>query len=86
MLYHTIHRKALVSLMVLSNLKANNKCKIRNIAGGGHARRRLHELGFIAGAEVKVVKNDFGPVIVSLSGNKLAIGRGLAEHIIIESE
>ncbi|MDX9916775.1 MAG: FeoA family protein [Gudongella sp.] len=72
--------------MVLSSLKANRKCRVKNISGGGFARRRLHELGFIAGAEVKVVKNDFGPVIVSLSGNKLAIGRGLASHIVVDSE
>ena len=72
--------------MVLSSLRANHKCRVKNIAGGGYARRRLYELGFITGAEVKVVKNDFGPVIVSLSGNKLDIGRGLAQHIIVDSE
>ncbi len=36
-------------------------------------------MGFNTGANVKVVKNDAGPIIVCLSGNKIALGRGLAQ-------
>ena len=42
-------------------------------------------MGFNFGAPFKVVKNDVGPVIVSLSGNKVALGRGLAQKIMVEN-
>jgi FeoA domain. len=48
------------------------------------ATKRLYELGLNTGAEVKVEKNDFGPIILRVYGNKLALGRGLAEHIEVE--
>lgn len=72
--------------MVLTGLKANDKCRIKNVSGGGYARKRLYELGLNSGAELKMVKNDFGPIIVSLSGQKLAIGRGLAQYIVVDKE
>lgn len=58
--------------------------KVKLIDAGKGATRRLYELGFNTGAPIKIVKNDFGPVIVSLAGNKVALGRGLAEKIILD--
>lgn len=72
--------------MVLSRVKKNNRCKIKQVMGGCHARKRLYELGLNSGAQLKMVKNDFGPIIISMSGHKLAIGRGLASHIVVEEE
>lgn len=65
-------------------LKANNSCTIKGIKSCGHARRRLCELGLNKGTPVKVIKNDFGPVILNIYGHKLALGRGLAEKILVE--
>jgi Fe2+ transport system protein FeoA len=73
-----------VFLMVLAEVKPNTKCKIKNIFKGQMATKRLYELGLNTGAEVKVEKNDFGPIIVRVYGNKLALGRGLAEQIEVE--
>ena len=60
--------------------------KVKLIDAGRHATRRLYEMGFSIGAPVKIVKNDGGPVIVSLSGNKVALGRGLASKIMLETD
>lgn len=68
----------------LSSLKANEYGKIKGICGCGKANKRLYELGLYKNALVKVVKNDFGPIILNLSGNKLALGRGLASKIRVE--
>lgn len=57
--------------------------RVQHIDAGRRATHRLHELGFCKGALVKMVRNDGGPVIVSLSDNKVALGRGLAEKIIL---
>ena len=69
----------------LLTLQKGDAGKVMEIDAGRGATRRLYEMGFNLGALVKVIKNDAGPVIVSLAGNKVAIGRGLAEKIILET-
>lgn len=68
----------------LNCLKTNEYARIKDIACGCCAVKRLYELGLYKGVLFKVVKNDYGPVILSLSGNKLALGRGLAASVIVE--
>lgn len=68
----------------LINLKPRESGTIKEISGGCRARKRLYELGLNRGAQVKMVKNDFGPLILNLSGNKLALGRCLASTIVVE--
>lgn len=87
--YHlTIHndnKKGMIDLNII-NLTAmdNNEVgKIEEINKCGHAQKRLHELGLYKDAEIKMLKNDRGPVIFSLSGCKLALGRNLASNIKI---
>lgn len=53
------------------------------ISAGKNATKRLYEMGFYSGAKVKIIKNDLGPIIVSLNGCKVALGRGLADKIIV---
>ncbi|NMB06804.1 MAG: hypothetical protein GX981_00280 [Tissierellia bacterium] len=71
--------------IALTNLNPGENGKVKNIAAGDCATKRLYEMGFNTGANVKVIKNDRGPIIVSLSGNKIAVGRGLANKIIIDN-
>lgn len=70
----------------LISLKPNDSAKMKDIAGGSSVMKRLCELGLHKGASFKVEKNDFGPVILNVSGNKLALGRGLAASVIVEKE
>lgn len=67
-------------------LKPNECARIKEISGGCKARKRLCELGLHKGANIKMVKNDFGPIILNLSGHKLALGRGIAHNVIIEHQ
>lgn len=68
----------------LISLKPKECGRVKEISGCCKAKKRLYELGLHKNACVKVVKNDFGPIIINLSGNKLALGRGLASHVFIE--
>lgn len=68
----------------LDILKPNECARIKEINGGHAACKRLFELGLNRGSEVKMMKNDYGPVILYLSGHKLALGRGLANKVIVE--
>ncbi|NLY77683.1 MAG: ferrous iron transport protein A [Tissierellia bacterium] len=72
-----------MEIKYLTQLNSGQNCKIKKISAGMMASKRLYEMGLNSGAEVKVVKNDIGPVIVSVHGNKIAVGRGLAEKIIV---
>jgi len=72
---------------MIKSLVALNKDdigKVKEINAGKVATKRLYEMGLNTGATVKVAKNDKGPVIVCLAGNKVALGRGLAEKILLE--
>ncbi len=65
----------------LTALAAGDQGRVKAIRAGRQATKRLYEMGFNTGALVKVVKNDAGPVIVSIKGNKIALGRGLASKV-----
>lgn len=71
--------------MPLTAFSKGEKGHIENINGGKKLCKRLYEMGFNKGTEIRVVKNDVGPLIVSIYGSKVAIGRGMAEKIIISA-
>ncbi|NLL71638.1 MAG: ferrous iron transport protein A [Epulopiscium sp.] len=56
---------------------------VNTIMGGQKIHKRLFEMGLNTGSEVQVIKNDAGPIIISLGGCKVALGRGLAQKIIM---
>ena len=65
-------------------LKPNEIGRVKEIMGCGDIRKRLFELGLRRGVQIKMIKNDFGPLIIGMPGNKLALGRGIASKIIIQ--
>lgn len=67
----------------LIRLNPGDNAKVEKINAGWNATKRLYEMGLNTGAKFKVIKNDRGPIILSLSGNKIAIGRGLAQKIMV---
>lgn len=67
----------------LIQLNPGDNGKVKKIYAGWNATKRLYEMGLNTGAKFQVIKNDTGPIILSLSGNKIAIGRGLAEKIMV---
>ncbi len=69
----------------LLTLKKGDEGKVKFIDAGKCATRRLYEMGLNIGAPIKIIKNDTGPIIVSLAGNKIALGRGLAEKVLLET-
>lgn len=69
---------------LLTDLKSRDKGQIVDISKGCRVNKRLHELGLYKGVSFTVLKNDIGPVILRISGNKLALGRGLAEKVLVK--
>jgi Fe2+ transport system protein FeoA len=70
----------------LAYLKPGQKGQLAYIDGGEKMRRRLEVLGLRPGKEIWVKSAFFnkGPVIISLDGRLLAIGRGQAQKIYLE--
>jgi Fe2+ transport system protein FeoA len=47
---------------------------------------RLLELGLTPGTELRVVQDSGGPMVVSVRGSRVALGRDLAERLWVEVE
>lgn len=68
----------------LGTVRSGELVQIRKMRGGHQFLSRLASLGFTPGAELQVVQNyGRGPIIVSLRGTRVALGRGEAEKILV---
>ena len=65
-------------------LAENEEGEIERFEGGTTAKKRLLGLGFTTAIKVKVLTiQPGGPVLVLVRGSKIALGRKLAEKIIV---
>ncbi len=68
----------------LSELQPGQEGIVRALRGGHGFISRLAALGFTPGAPLVVVRNaGSGPLIVSIRGSRVALGRGEAAHVLI---
>ena len=72
------------ALMPLAMAKTGEKLLIKEIAGGREARARLASMGLRPGDPVEVISNDGeGRLIVGAGSTRLALGRGIAQKIMV---
>jgi ferrous iron transport protein A len=69
--------------MMLSQLGIGEMARIVAIEGGRGLRQKLFLRGLFEGKVVRVVSN-YGPVTVEVDRSVVAIGRGMAQKIIVE--
>lgn len=70
-------------MKALDTVRPGQKVEVKGIAGGRRARNRLMELGIIEGTAIGVFSNEGGPLIISVGNSRFAIGRGIAQKIIV---
>ncbi len=70
-------------LMELTQVGIGETARIMAIEGGRGLRQKLFLRGLLEGKAVRVVSN-CGPVTVEIDRNVVAIGRGMAQKIIVE--
>lgn len=71
-------------MIELTRLQNGETGLVRGLHGGKHFIGRLAALGFTPGAPLKMIRNNgFGPVIISVRGSQVALGRGQAKRILI---
>ncbi|MGI6105802.1 MAG: FeoA family protein [Raoultibacter sp.] len=68
--------------MPLSFLKAGERARIAKVRGKGEMHHHLETLGFVEGAEVMVVCESAGNLIVEVKGAQVAINKQVATKII----
>ncbi|WP_455137202.1 FeoA family protein [Thermophilibacter sp.] len=57
--------------------------RVARVRGDADLRQHLANLGFVEGAEVKVVSRAAGDVIVTVKGARLALNRAMASHVSV---
>ncbi len=71
------------NLMPLSMAGLGEQFLIKKINGKEEVRRFLENLGFVSGAQVSLVSEISGNVIVQIKESRVAISREMAQKIIV---
>ncbi len=75
------------SSISLSQLSADKLAVILSFSSGRLETMRLASLGFTPGARIAMTQNyGHGPLIVTVRGTRVALGRGEAEQILVQPE
>ena len=69
--------------MPLSMAREGESNVIKKVGGKGETHRFLENLGFVAGSAVTVVAEMGGNLIVNVKGSRIAIGKDMANKIIV---
>ncbi|MCM8774433.1 MAG: ferrous iron transport protein A [Candidatus Omnitrophica bacterium] len=72
----------------LVELEENKKGKVVEILGGMGAYNKLVNMGVCRGKEITKLSHIGlrGPVVIKVGSSRLALGRGLANKVIVETE
>ena len=69
--------------MPLNVVSSGESFLIKKINGKEEVRRFLENLGFVAGAQVSVVSEISGNIIVQIKDSRVAISREMAQKLIV---
>ena len=70
-------------MMPLTLAKPGETVTIRKITGKDELRQHLAELGFVVGAEVTVVSEMGGNMILSIKDSRIALDKTMAMRIMV---
>ena len=71
--------------MILSNVPSGKEVTLTDINGGRGLRSKLYSMGLIPGVRLRVLCGDGGgPLMICVRDSRLAIGRGMAQKIVVE--
>lgn len=69
----------------LFQLPVGAKVKLVGIVGGRQLTARLRSLGLTIGSEMEILHHRGRGVVVGKGGNRVALGGGVAEKLLIET-
>jgi ferrous iron transport protein A len=68
----------------LSSVPVGRRVRLTAVNGGRQLMRRLLALGLSVGDEFEVLHHRGGGVVVGKNGNRVALGGGIADKLMIE--
>jgi len=71
--------------LTLSDTPVGKKVRLVEVIGGRQMVRRLMSLGLSLGAEIEVLHQRGSGVVVAREGNRVALGKGIAENVFAEA-
>ena len=73
--------------MTLDKAELRRHTRVAEIDGGIRVRAHLNTLGIHVGDRVRVVERApfKGPILVEINGSRVALGRGVAKKVIVET-
>ncbi|AWZ48063.1 FeoA family protein [Hathewaya limosa] len=72
-------------MMPLSFVNSGEVVEIIKIVGNENFVKRLMEMGFNTGSQVKMVKNSDGNLIVGLGEGRIVLGRAMAGKVMVSN-
>ena len=86
-LFHTItiqeEAPTSESALPLSLAPANQELELVEVRAGRKLTHRLAELGLTPGVKLRIVQANGGPLLVSVRGSRIAVGRGMAHKLMV---
>ena len=71
-------------LMPLAMARPGEVVTVVDVRAGRGLTRRLAEMGLLPGTQIRVINSQMpGPLIIDLRGSRLALGRGVAQKIMV---
>jgi len=81
------HGKELKTVMPLTALSVGEEGEIVELRGGKGMLRRLLDMGFTPSTKVKMLAScPPGPVLIGVRDTRIALGRGIAQKIMVNRE
>lgn len=69
---------------LLSNISVGQSVRLIRVNAGRRLSHRLAELGLTPGIEFSVLRDNGGPLLISVRDSRIAIGRGMANKISVD--
>lgn len=75
-------------ILSLLTLEKNKTAKVVKIEGGVVFQKKLESLGLRLGVKIKKLSSSVfgGPVVIRIGRTNIAIGKGMANKIIVDTE
>ncbi|MEA2066510.1 MAG: FeoA family protein [Thermotogota bacterium] len=73
--------------MPLAMARPGETLKVVGLRGGWGIHKRLTDMGLTSGVHIRVINSQMpGPVVIELRGSRVALGRGIAQRVMVTSK
>ena len=80
-----MQRSTMNNLVPLTSVGVGRRVRVSRVDGGHGLRGQLCAMGLTPGMPVEVVADGGGPVVLSVLGSRVMIGRGMAAKIMVRA-